>query len=313
MIVMTDNETKIQNADQAAGLRGVAAAGGSPRPHAMGATRCVAIGSGKGGVGKTVVSVGISMALSERGHRVLLFDGDMGLANVDLQLGLTPEYTLQDVIFGQCPLEHACIHVEQGPDVLVSASGAPELADISPARRRVFIEDLFRFASGYDYFIVDTGAGIGRSTTDFLAACPEVLVVLMNEPTSLMDAYALIKTLHLRTGGQGTGVIVNMVDSLDEGERLFKQLDDIARRFIGAPLSLEGIIVYDRRVSEAIRRQNSIVQYAGNGAVAQCLRELAQRLATRTRRAAPRPTLEQWIAQWENSEFLKTTEGPPTS
>lgn len=293
--------------DQAAGLRALSHSAAT-LPASSG-TRCVAIGSGKGGVGKTVVSVGLSMALSELGKNVLLFDGDMGLANVDLQMGLVPEYTLQDVLFGQCNLAQACQSVPGGPDVLVSASGAPELVDLSDARRRLFIEELFRFASKYDYFVVDTGAGIGRATTDFLAACPEVLVVLTNEPTSLMDAYALIKTLHLRAAGQGLGVVVNMVDSLDEGEALFDRLNRIARQFIGADLILEGIIVFDRRVSEAIRRQRSIVQYAAQGAVAHCLRDLAAQLTRRPRRAAPRPAMEQWIEQWQVSEFLNAGGG----
>ena len=294
--------------DQAAGLRALHAGPGT----VYGGTRCIAVGSGKGGVGKTAVSVGLSLAFSEQGRRVLLFDGDMGLANVDLQMGLESDYTLQDVLFGQCSLEKACQRVENGPDVLVSASGSPELVDLSPARRKLFIEELFRFASRYDIFLVDTGAGIGRSTTDFLAACPEVLVVLTNEPTSLMDAYALIKTLHLRAQGQSLGVVVNMVDSIDEGEALFGRLDAIARQFIGASLTLEGVIVFDRRVSEAIRSQRNIVHYAANGAVAQCLRDLAARLACRPRRAAPRVSLEQWMAQWEGSEFLKSTEAPPS-
>ena len=288
--------------DQAAGLRALQSKGTGS--GTFGGTRCLAIGSGKGGVGKTAVSVGLSLAFSELGRRVLLFDGDMGLANVDLQMGLVADYTLQDVLFGQCSLEQACVRVENGPDVLVSASGAPELVDLSPARRRLFIEDLFRFASRYDLFLVDTGAGIGRSTTDFLAACPEVLVVLTNEPTSLMDAYALIKTLHLRGQGQSIGVVVNMVDSLDEGEDLFAKLDAIARQFIGAVLTLEGVIVFDRSVSDAIRTQRNIVRYASNGAVARCLRDLASRLVSRPRRAAPRLTLEQWMAQWERSQFL---------
>lgn len=291
-------------ADQAAGLREARV----PIPATFSGTRCIAVGSGKGGVGKTAVSIGLSMAFSELGRRVLLFDGDMGLANVDLQMGLVADYTLQDVVFGQCTLEQACQRVEQGPDVLVSASGAPELADLSPARRKLFIEDLFRFASRYDIFLVDTGAGIGRSTTDFLAACPEVLVVLTNEPTSLMDAYALIKTLHLRAQGQSLGVIVNMVDSIDEGEELFAKLDAIARQFIGASLTLEGVIVFDRRVSDAIRSQRSIVRYASNGAVARCLRDLAGRLVGRSRRMAPRLSLEQWMAQWECSVFLNPGE-----
>lgn len=296
-------------ADQAAGLRAIHAAG---TVNAFSGTRCLAIGSGKGGVGKTAVSVGLSIAFSELGRRVLLFDGDMGLANVDLQMGLVSNYTIQDVIFGQCSLEQACQSVENGPDVLVSASGSAELADLSHARRRLFIEDLFRFASRYDLFLVDTGAGIGRSTTDFLAACPEVLVVLTNEPTSMMDAYALIKTLHLRSPGQSLGVVVNMVDSIDEGEALFARLDAIARQFIGTSLTLEGVIVFDRRVSEAIRNQRNIVRYASNGAVARCLRDLASRLVSRPRRAAPRVTLEQWLAQWEGSTFLKAGKAPPS-
>ena len=294
--------------DQAAGLRAMSKA----MAGTFSGTRCLAVGSGKGGVGKTAVSIGLSLAFTELGRRVLLFDGDMGLANIDLQMGLVAEYTIQDVIFGQCTMEQACQSVENGPDVLVSASGSAELADLSPARRRLFIEDLFRFASKYDLFIVDTGAGIGRSTTDFLAACPEVLVVLTNEPTSLMDAYALIKTLHLRSQGQSLGVVVNMVDSIDEGEALFARLDAIARQFIGASLTLEGVIVFDRRVSEAIRSQRNIVRYASNGAVARCLRDLAARLVSRPRRAAPRVSLEQWMSQWEGSAFLKPGEGKPS-
>jgi len=286
--------------DQAAGLR----SDGPAKAVSFNSTRCLAIGGGKGGVGKTVVSVGLSTALTERGKRVLLFDGDMGLANIDLQMGIVPEYTLQDVLFGQCPMEKACVHVENGPDVLVSASGAPELVDLSDARRGMFIDELFRFASQYDFFIVDTGAGIGRSTMDFLAACPEVYLVLTNEPTSLMDAYAVIKTLHMRSEGQHLGVVVNMVDTQHEGEALFEKLNAISQQFIGETLSLDGVVVYDRRVSEAIRRQQSIVRYAQNGRVACCLRELADQIMIRPKRSAQKWTLDQWVAQWQKSEFL---------
>ena len=300
-----------RGADQAAGLRSMQGLRAPPLP-AFSGTRCIAVGSGKGGVGKTAVSIGLSLAFTELGKKVLLFDGDMGLANVDLQMGLVADYTLQDVVFGQCTFEQACQHVENGPDVLVSASGSPELADLTPARRKLFIEDLFRFASRYDIFLVDTGAGIGGNTTDFLAACPEVLVVLTNEPTSLMDAYALIKTLHLRGQGQTLGVIVNMVDSIDEGEEMFAKLDTIARQFIGAKLTLEGVIVYDRRVSEAIRNQRSIVRYAANGAVAQCLRDLAGRLLARPRPVAQRLSLDQWMSLWQCSTFLDSGKDAPS-
>lgn len=291
------------NGDQAQGLRGLIHPSESASTP-VSRVRCVAVGSGKGGVGKTVVSVGLALSLSERGKRVLLFDGDMGLANVDLQMGLIPEYTVQDVIFGDCELQDACLHVEDGLDVLVSASGAPELVDLTPARRKLFIEQLYRFASRYDYFLIDTGAGIGRGSTDFLAASPEVLVVLTNEPTSLMDAYALIKTLHMRGEVQGLGVIINMVDSLDEGERVFSRLDQIAQKFLGIDLFLAGILVYDRRVSEAIKSQQSIVRYANKGAVSQCLRELAQRFENKFLPGRRHVDFDRWMEQWQASAFL---------
>jgi flagellar biosynthesis protein FlhG len=291
--------------DQAQGLRDLSQGRTvSVVPPAASRVRCVAIGSGKGGVGKTVVSVGLAMALSERGKRVLLFDGDMGLANVDLQMGLIPEYTVQDVIFGDCELEKACIRVEGGPDVLVSASGSPELVDMTPARRQLFIEQLYRFASQYDFFLIDTGAGIGRGSTDFLEACPEVLVVLTDEPTSLMDAYALIKTLHMRGQMQALGVIVNMVDSIDAGERVFGRLNQIASQFLGVSLFLAGILVYDRRVSDAIKNQQSIVRYASGGAVARCLRDLAQQFESKFIPTQKKLDYERWVAQWEASAFL---------
>ncbi len=291
-----------EHEDQAAGLRQQSSR--SFLSSFSGSNRCIAVGSGKGGVGKTVVSVGLSLALSEAGHKVLLFDGDMGLANVDLQMGLIPEFTVQDVIFGHATMSQACLHVEGGPDVLVSASGAPELVDLSPARRRLFIEDLFRFAASYEYFLIDTGAGIGGGSTDFLAACPEVLVVLTNEPTSLMDAYAVIKTLHVKGASKGLGVVVNMVDSLDEGEMVFDRLNGIAQQFLGLTLTLEGVLVYDRRVSEAIRHQESIVRYASGGAAAQCLRALSRKIVMRPRVMKPSPDLERWVMQWERTALL---------
>ena len=302
MLVATEHN-RGRYVDQAQGLRDLAQ-GGSVTALPASRVRCVAVGSGKGGVGKTVVSVGLALALCERGKRVLLFDGDMGLANVDLQMGLVPDYTVQDVIFGTCALEQACIRVDGGPDVLVSASGAPDLVDLTPARRKLFIEQLYRFAAQYDFFLIDTGAGIGRGSTDFLEASPEVLVVLTDEPTSLMDAYALIKTLHMRGRIQALGVIINMVDSLDTGERVFARLHQIAQQFLGISLFLAGILVYDRRVSDAIKKQQSIVQYASGGAVAHCLRDLAQQFESKFLPVQKRIDFERWVAQWESTAFL---------
>ena len=162
--------------------------------------RCIAVSSGKGGVGKTMISVGIGWCLASMKHKVLILDADLGLANVDIQMGLNPKLTLQDAVFGRCSLDDVVIRSESGPDVLVSASGAPELVDMGGARREMFIEELIRFAASYEYLIIDVAAGIGRNIMSFLSASPEVLVVVANEPISAWDGawldWAQIQKLH---------------------------------------------------------------------------------------------------------------------
>ena len=155
---------------------------------------------------------------------MLILDADLGLANVDIQMGLEPTRTLQDVVFSNCSLEDAVVHVPNGPDVLPSSSGTPEMADMGNARRQMLADDLLRFAANYDFLLIDTGAGIGKGVTTFLAAAPEVLIVVANEPTSIMDAYSLIKVLHRATPCPRIRIVANMVRSLEEGERLAERL-----------------------------------------------------------------------------------------
>jgi flagellar biosynthesis protein FlhG len=269
-------------ADQAEGLRQLAAE--RARPRTSGRLRCIAVGSGKGGVGKTAVCVGLSWCLARMGRRVLLLDADLGLANVDIQMGLEPTHTLQDVVFGHCSLQDAVIRVPDGPDVLPSSSGTPEMADMGSARRQMLAEELLRFAASYDFFIIDTGAGIGKGVTTFLSAAPEVLVVVANEPTSIMDAYSLVKVLCREREPPSIGIVTNMVRSLDEGERLAGRLQNIARRFLNVELPLAGTIPFDQCMREAIRTRRTVISAAPNSASAQCLQELADHLVSGRRR-----------------------------
>jgi flagellar biosynthesis protein FlhG len=238
--------------------------------------RCLAVASGKGGVGKTFISIGLSCSLAKAGFKVLLFDADTGLANVDIQAGIEPEFTIQDVIFGNCSLADAVVSCSGGPDILPSSTGAPEMVDLGDARRQMFVRELISFAGSYDYLIIDVGAGIGKNITTFLGAVPEVILVVANEPTSLMDAYSLLKVLRKLERPPVFSLVVNMVRSLQEGEQLAHRVNGVTRRFLGADMPLSGIVVYDPCVGDAIRNRRPIAVYAPKSAPARCIDELSR-------------------------------------
>lgn len=238
--------------------------------------RCLAIGSGKGGVGKTVMSVGLSNALVEMGYRVLLFDADLGLANVDLQMGLNPAYTLQDVVYGDCPLAKAVVQVPNGPDVIAASSGAREMTTINEARREMLVDELIRFSADYDYLIIDTEAGIGPGAISFLQAMPQVNVVVANEPTSVMDAYSLIKILANVQTPPEIRLIVNSVKSEEEGMWLASRLNQTAERFLGRTFEVAGVVLHDLVVGDAIRARQSVLHFSPSSAPSICIRNIAR-------------------------------------
>jgi len=241
--------------------------------------RCIAIGSGKGGVGKTMVAVGLACSLAQMKFRTLLMDADLGLANVDLQMGLDPKFTLQDVIFGNRHFQDTVLHTPDGPDVLAGSTGVAEMADLGRARQQMFVNDLIAFAGQYDFLIIDVGAGIGHTVTSFLATAPEVAVVVANEPTSIMDAYSLIKVLSQHSPPPSLSLIVNMVHSLEEGDLLASRLNSITTRFIGISAHVAGIVTYDRLVGDAIRAGIPVTRFAEGSGVTACLRNIARDFA----------------------------------
>ena len=244
--------------------------------RSLGRLRCIAVGSGKGGVGKTMVSVSIGSHLVRMDNRVLLLDADLGLANVDLQMGLNPSLTMQDVLFGDKRLDDVVLSTDIGLDVLSSSSGSSEMVDMGDARRKLFVDELVRFASGYDYLIIDAGAGIGREVITFMCASPEVVVVVANEPTSVMDAYSLIKILHSQAEPPSMMLVINLVRSLAEGDELAERLNAITKRFLGLSLPVAGTVLYDDIIGDAIRAQSPLIKYAAKSAPSQCLKEVAK-------------------------------------
>jgi len=223
-------------------------------PDAIG--QLVAIASGKGGVGKTWFAVTLAHALARRGRRVLLFDGDLGLANVDIQLGLQPEHDLGGVIAGQVTLREASRRFAPGGfDVLAGRSGSGALAGLDAAALSRMLEALGTAAYGYDHVLLDLGAGLERSVRRMAAWADLLLVVATDEPTSMTDAYATLK-LHAADRPESPArVVVNQATGAVAGQRTYATLARACQIFLKRTPPLAGIVRRDGRVPDAIRRQ----------------------------------------------------------
>ena len=227
------------------------------------APRLHAIASGKGGVGKTVLAITLAHALARAGLRVLLVDADLGLANLDIQLGLVPSRDLSTVIAGRARLADAVLRHAAGFDLLPGRSGSPALAGIDPAGLDRLLAGLRALATGYDHLLLDCGAGLSATTRRISATADQLLVVATPEPTSLTDAYAVLK-LHRADRGPPDGawpaaIIANAVRDRAEGLRVHATLARACRGFLGDEPTLAGIVRADRHVADAIRHQTPLL------------------------------------------------------
>lgn len=206
----------------------------TPTPTAQTKDRnMIAIASGKGGVGKTWFSITLAHALSKRGQKVLLFDGDLGLANLDIQLGLMPKHDLGGVISGKINVGQAITYYEQGDfDIIAGRSGSGSLANLPPSRLRMLSDDLAQIAPNYDTVLMDLGAGIDRTVRQMATYASKCIVVVTDEPTALTDAYAFIKVTHAERPDTSIHVVANMVNSTREGERTHNTLSKACQSFL---------------------------------------------------------------------------------
>ncbi len=220
----------------------------------------IAVTGGKGGVGKTTIAVNLAATLAQRGKEVMLLDGDLGLANVDVFLGLTPRMTLADVLAGNCTLEEVIIEAPQGFRVVPAASGIAELAELDTLTHLGLVRAFGDLTSKLDFLVIDTAPGIAGSVLQFSQAAQQVLVVICDEPASLTDAYALIKILSRDHGVDKFRVLVNQVRGRGLGQALFQRFERVVTRFLTVELDYVGEIPEDPFLRRAIREQRPVVQ-----------------------------------------------------
>lgn len=239
--------------------------------------RIIAITSGKGGVGKSSLAVNLGITLARSGHRVCILDGDTGLANINILLGLRPARGLEHVLDGSCPIEEVLLEGPHGLKVIPGANGIPGCVDLDASRQRRLVHELARIERDFDYLLLDTAAGISETTLDFLSAAHRVLLVITPEPTSLTDAFSLLKLL-LRRHPVHCAVVVNMVAGVNEARAIFQRFDGAVRKYLEVEVDFLGFLQRDESLRSAVILQHPVSLFAQNDPSSRPFQRLAQAL-----------------------------------
>ncbi len=237
--------------------------------------KIISITSGKGGVGKTNIAVNLGIALAQMGKKVIVMDADLGLANINVVLGIIPKYTLYHVIKGEKKLHEIILQTPYGIDIIAGASGIAKLANLSERERNHLVESL-KDMSYADVIIVDTSAGINANVITFVVASHETIVITTPEPTAIADAYGVIKSTIAEEPKVEPKLLVNMVKNLTEGRRTAKKIENVAGQFLGVKIQSIGIIPEDPVVEKAVRKQRPFIIEYPNAGVSKYIRHIAR-------------------------------------
>lgn len=255
--------------DQAAGIR---------KLKHVNPVRVIAVISGKGGVGKTNIAVNLGVSLAQQGERVALFDADMGLANVDILLGMQPKFNLSHVLNGEKTMLDI---IEKGPfdlKVIPASSGLQHMSELNSSEQAEVIHAFSNLSDEIDVLIVDTAAGIAGNVVSFARACQEIMVVVSDEPTSLTDAYAFIKLLNREYGLFQFHILANMVQSPQHGQRLFKKLSNVTDDYLDVVLTYAGAVPFDDSLRKAVQKQSAVVERFPQARSSSAFKSIAQRI-----------------------------------
>ena len=256
-------------AQQAAGLRRIV----NPRP-----VRVIAVTSGKGGVGKTNVSVNLATAMAQGGKQVMLLDADLGLANVDVLLGLQPAYNLSHVLSGERTLEEVLVDAPGGLKVIPAASGVKSMIDLDAHQHVGLVQAFSELSVPLDALLIDTAAGLSDGVITFTRAAQEVIVVVCDEPASITDAYALIKVLSREYGHERFRILANMARSIREGYELFGKIARVTDKFLNVSLDFVGSIPHDELLRQAVQKQRAVVEAYPASRASQAFKKLVARV-----------------------------------
>ena len=249
-----------------------------PPSKRLSRTKIVAITSGKGGVGKTNIVANLGILLSRLGKKVLIFDADLGLGNLDILLGLAPRYNLSHVILGERSISEIIV---QGPEsilILPASSGIQELTQLAGGQMNKIIADLESLIDPMDIMLIDTAAGISSNVMYFNANAHEIMVVVSPEPTSITDAYALMKVLSMKYAAKRFKLLVNMATDVHEANEVFRQLSLVADRFLDISLEYIGHVFFDANVTKGVKQQRAVSDLYPNTRASKCLQPIAEKL-----------------------------------
>ncbi len=241
--------------------------------------RTIAITGGKGGVGKTSLSTAMAMAFAQQGVRTVLFDADLGLANVDVVLGIQPEFTLQHVMNDEKTIREILHEGPFGMNVITGAAGVASLINAGPKRMRKFLNQLYAIESDHDVLIFDTGSGIDRRVTTFLRIADDVVVVVTPDAASITDGYATIKQLVRSSKTARIHILVNMADTEMEAQRTFTALETITKKFLKVDIQWLGFVHSDREAAKCIRSRKPFLTAAPECAASQDIRRIVESTA----------------------------------
>jgi flagellar biosynthesis protein FlhG len=273
-IVMEDQAEKLRKIVQEKG-RGME----SPRSREGRKNRIVTVSSGKGGVGKTNLSVNMALAYARMGKKVVVMDADLGLANVNIMLGMTPRYNLYHVIKKQKTIREILVDTDYGISIVAGASGFSQIANLSEEERQNFIEGMDTLTTA-DIVIIDTGAGVSSNVLDFIAAADDAVIVTTPEPTAITDAYGIIKIIatELESLDMGLKLVVNRAKGVAEARKVADRVTSIAGQFLNLKVDYLGFIYEDSSVIQAVIRQKPFMVVDPKCKASQCVQHIVDRL-----------------------------------
>ncbi len=241
-------------------------------------TRIISITSGKGGVGKSNIVANVGFVLSRLGKRVLILDADLGLGNLDVLLGLTPKYNLSHAVLGTRTISEIALEGPGNIKILPASSGVQEMAQLTNEQKAVFLSSIDSVMDDVDVLLIDTGAGISSNVMYFNSNAREILVVVTPEPTSITDAYALMKLLSLNYSQSRFKLVINFAKNSREAEDVYQQIKLVADRFLNITIEYVGFVLVDQWVREGVRRQRIVSEMKPEAAASRCFVSLAKAL-----------------------------------